>query len=82
MNKTRNANIELLRNIAMLFIVLLHMFNKTMAIFVLEKDSPIYYFTWIIYAVCKMGNNLFIIIWGTFIWKLDLSRRSCSNYAF
>ena len=66
MNKTRNMNIELLRNIAMLLIVLLHMFNKNKAIFALEKNTPVYYIAWVIYAVCQMGNNLFIIISGYF----------------
>lgn len=75
MSKERNSNIELLRNISMFFIVLIHLFEKTSAIFDIPIDSSAYYFSWIIYAVCRMGNNLFIIISGYFYrevrFKLD-----------
>lgn len=62
----RNASIELLRNLAMLFIVMLHLLGKTGAIDQLTAGTSVWAGAWILSAVCRMGNNIFIIISGYF----------------
>ena len=64
--RKRMSNIELLRDISMLMIVLLHLMEKTSAIMDIEPGRPVYYTAWILLAVCKMGNNLFVLISGYF----------------
>ena len=66
MKTTRNASIELLRNLAMLFIVILHLLGKTGAIDELEAGTAIWAGTWVLSAICRMGNNIFVIISGYF----------------
>lgn len=66
--KGRESNIELLRCIAIYFVVLMHCFNKTGGINALEKESYIYYLAWFLYNACGMGNNVLIIISGYF-WR-------------
>ena len=63
---TRNASIELLRNLAMLFIVILHLLGKTGAIDELKTGTAIWAGTWVLSAICRMGNNIFVIISGYF----------------
>lgn len=64
--KKRMSNMELLRNISMLMIVLLHLMGKTSAITDIAPGRPVYYAAWILSAVCRMGNNLFVLISGYF----------------
>lgn len=64
--RKRMSNMELLRDISMLMIVLLHLMEKTSAVMDIEPGRPVYYMAWILLAVCKMGNNLFVLISGYF----------------
>lgn len=64
--KKRRANIELLRVLSMLVIVLMHLMDKTGAIMDVESDRPMYYIGWILMAICRTGNNCFILISGYF----------------
>lgn len=73
--KNRLANLELLRVISMLMIVVLHLLGKTS---LLWKELPInsfsYGFCWFLYALCMTSVNCYIIISGYFLinakWKL------------
>lgn len=67
--RKRMSNMELLRDVSMLMIVLLHLMDKTSAIIDIEPGRPVYYLAWILMAVCGMGNNLFVLISGYFAKK-------------
>lgn len=62
----RKSNMELLRVLAMYFIVMLHLFGKTMAIDDISSDGDGYYLVWTLESVVGMGNNLFILLSGYF----------------
>lgn len=64
--RKRMSNMELLRDVSMLMIVLLHLMSKTSAVADIEPDRPIYYVAWVLMAVCGMGTNLFVLISGYF----------------
>lgn len=64
--RKRMSNMELLRDISMLMIVLLHLMEKTSAVMDITPGRPVYYMAWILLAVCKMGNNVFVLIGGYF----------------
>lgn len=66
MKKNRESNIELLRIVAMLLIVLVHLLGKTSAINDVGRNSVIYYPMWFLYGICGMGNNVLIIVSGYF----------------
>lgn len=62
----RKSNMELLRAMAMCFIVMLHLFGKTMAIDEIAPNGLGYYSIWTLQSIVGMGNNLFILISGYF----------------
>lgn len=64
--KKRKPNMELLRAICMLMIVFLHLTGKTSAITDIESGRPVYYAAWILNAICRIGNNGFVLISGYF----------------
>ncbi|MCM1174339.1 MAG: acyltransferase [Blautia sp.] len=64
--KERMSNMELLRVFSMLMIVMIHLMDKTEAITDIEAGRPMYYAGWILMAVCRTGNNCFVLISGYF----------------
>lgn len=64
--KKRMSNMELLRDVSMLMIVFIHLMDKTSALMDIEPGRPIYYILWILMAVCRTGNNCFVLISGYF----------------
>lgn len=66
-NAGRMTNFELLRNIAMLEIVFIHMIGKSGMLENLNSSQPMYYFIWIVYAFVLTGNNIFMLITGYFM---------------
>lgn len=64
--KKRMPNMELLRAICMLMIVFLHLMGKTSAITDIEPGRSAYYAAWILNAICRIGNNGFVLITGYF----------------
>lgn len=71
--KERDSNIELYRVLGIFLVVMIHLLNKTSAIYMLEKETAIYYITWILMAICKMGNNMLILISGYYWHKTKFS---------
>lgn len=65
----RKSNMELLRVMAMYFIVMLHLFGKTMAIDEIAKGGLGYFSIWTLESIFRMGNNLFILISGYFFME-------------
>lgn len=47
----KNSSMELLRILAMYFVVMLHLVGKTMAIDEIAKDGRGYYFIWILESI-------------------------------
>jgi len=74
-NENRLANLELLRVVSMLMIILLHLLGKTS---LLWEELPINSFSyavcWFLYALCMTSVNCYVIISGYFLidakWKL------------
>lgn len=64
--RKRMSNMELLRDVSMFMIVLLHLMGKTSAITDIEPGRPVYYAAWILSAICRIGNNGFVLISGYF----------------
>lgn len=64
--KKRLSNMELLRVLSMLMIVLLHLMDKTEALTDVGSDRLIYYTGWILMVICRTGNNCFVLISGYF----------------
>ena len=64
--RTRNANMELLRILAIYFVVMLHLLGKTSAIDELTYGTFTYYVVWIMENICKIGNSVLIVISGYF----------------
>lgn len=62
----RNSNIELLRVISMLMIVLAHLLIKTSALWEMNSDHPAYYISWLLYALCLTSVNCYVLISGYF----------------
>ncbi|MDE6846030.1 MAG: acyltransferase [Lachnospiraceae bacterium] len=65
-NQKRNSNIELLRVISMLMIVLAHLLIKTSALWEVNSDRPVYYISWLLYALCLTSVNCYVLISGYF----------------
>lgn len=67
----RNSNIELLRLLLILFVVLLHFNNENMGgAFVLVKDIPITNFVLNVFeSFCIGAVNCFMIVSGYFLLK-------------
>ena len=74
--KARQANIELLRIIAMLMVVTLHYLIKGQAAISLEQDTGILnLLLWFLKAMCIVTINVYVLISGYFLveakWKLS-----------
>lgn len=64
--KKRMAEIELLRIVSMLMIVLIHLLTKTSLLNELQLSQPVYYVSWFLYGICMTGVNCYILISGYF----------------
>ena len=74
--KTRQANIELLRSIAMLMVVILHYLVKgNVAVSLAENFTGMNVIFWFIKAICIVAVNVYVLISGYFLleakWKLS-----------
>ena len=74
--KTRQANMELLRIIAMLMVVILHYLSKGQAIVPMSENTGVLNLTlWFVEALCIVTINLYILISGYFLldaeWKIS-----------
>ena len=65
----RNPNIELLRIVSMLMILVLHYLNQGGSLWDVTKGSSNYYLIWIIEAICYVSVNCYMLISGYFLWK-------------
>ena len=77
MKKTREANLELLRIIAMIMILTMHLINHGGMIDLAQKGTVSYYLAWGMFGFCFPSINLYILISGYFLvesrfssWKL------------
>lgn len=74
--KARQANIELLRIIAMLMVVTLHYLTKGQALTSLAEDTGVLnMMLWFVEALCIVSVNLYVLISGYFLveakWKIS-----------
>lgn len=74
--KTRQANMELLRIIAMFMVVVLHYLSKGQAIVPMTEDTGVLNLSlWFIEALCIVTINLYVLISGYFLleakWKFS-----------
>ena len=74
--KTRQANMELLRNVAMIMVVTLHYLVKgNVAVSLVENFSVINVIFWFIKALCIVAVNAYVLLSGYFLlearWKFS-----------
>ena len=74
--KARQANIELLRIVAMLMVVMLHYLTKGEAtVSMVENLGPLNMILWFIKALCVVAVNVYVLISGYFLleakWKVS-----------
>ena len=68
MKKTRQANFELLRIVAMLMVIALHYLVKGgVAYPFVGKSTPVNYFAWLLEAFCLVAVNCYVLISGYFL---------------
>lgn len=68
MKKTRQANFELLRIVAMLMVIALHYLVKGgVAYSFVGKSTPVNYFAWLLEAFCLVAVNCYVLISGYFL---------------
>ncbi len=74
MKKTRQANFELLRIVAMVMVIILHYLVKgAVAEDFVGSSAPVIYFAWLLEAFCLVAVNCYVLISGYFLveseWK-------------
>ena len=74
--KARQANIELLRIVAMLMVVMLHYLTKgEAAVSLVENSGALNMILWFIKALCVVAVNVYVLISGYFLleakWKVS-----------
>lgn len=65
--KNREANLELLRIIAMLLIILLHAMEYSDIFLVLQKNALNCYLTYFLYGIAQIAVNCYVLISGYFL---------------
>ena len=77
MKKTRQANLELLRLLAMVFVVTAHLMNHGNLIGAAKRGTASYYLVWTLFGVSFTCINLYLLISSYFLtesrfslWKL------------
>lgn len=78
--KNRNSNIEMLRIIATIMVVLLHCLNNTGAL--LYTDGANYWAYWTIEAFAIVAVNVFVLISGYFLFESKFSFKAVVRLAF
>lgn len=73
MKKTRLANLELLRIIAMLMVVTAHLVNHGNMITAARQGSLSYYIVWTLFGVSFACINIYVLISGYFLIEVKLS---------
>jgi len=73
MKKNRLANLELLRMIAMLMVVTVHVCNHGGLVDMAQKGTVAYYIVWTLYGVSFVCINTYIIISGYFLAESSFS---------
>lgn len=75
----KNINVELLRVISMLMILMLHYFNQGKVLELTKTGGITYYLVWIVEGICFISVNLYMLISGYFLsnkrfsWKRLIS---------
>lgn len=89
MKKTRQANLELLRIIAMLMVVTAHLVNHGSMITMAQPGSLSYYIVWTLFGVSFVCINIYLLISSYFLvdtkfstWKLAKMAGQVFFYAF
>lgn len=74
MNKFKNrlGNLDLLRNISMLMIIIIHALTHGGVLEILEPYTLSYYLVYILYAITMTGVNTYILISGYFLCESEL----------
>lgn len=73
MKKARQANLELLRLIAMLMVVTMHVINHGGMIDLAQKGTFAYYAAWTLFGISFVAINLYILISGYFLTESKFS---------
>lgn len=72
MTKTRQANFELLRIVAMVMVIMLHYLVKgEVAAPLSGNDTPAVFFAWLLEAFCLVAVNCYVLISGYFLVESD-----------
>lgn len=80
-NSTRMPNLELLRIVSMLMVIMLHLFTQGNVLQSVTGGVN-YYFTWIMEAICYTSVNSYMLISGYFMWRTKFRwRRIVGLYA-
>lgn len=89
MKKVRQGNLELLRLIAMLMVVTMHVCTHGGMIDLAQKGTLAYYVVWILFGISFVSINIYILISGYFIcesrfsvWRLVKMELQVFFYAF
>jgi len=75
----RMPNIELLRIIAMLMIMVLHYMNQGKILNHVKPGQGGYYLIWVIEGICYISVNCYMIISGFFGWKSEFRWKRILN---
>lgn len=67
MQKERNVGLDLLRIVSMLMIVTLHYLDKGGALWQTERNTFLWYFIWLLRALCLVSVNCYVLISAYFL---------------
>ncbi len=88
-NPPRMANLELLRIIAMLLIIMLHLMNHGSIIYCAKEGTWSYYVAWVLFGIGFISINVYLLISGYFLvdsrfstWKAAKLGGQVFFYAF
>ena len=72
MKKTRQANLELLRLLAMVFVVTAHLMNHGNLIGAAKRGTASYYLVWTLFGVSFTCINLYLLISSYFLTEIEI----------
>lgn len=73
MKKSRMANLELLRMIAMMMVVTIHICNHGGLVDLVQKGTSSYYVVWTLFGISFVAINIYILISGYFLAESSFS---------
>ena len=73
MKKGRRANLELLRMIAMMMVIIIHISNHGGLVDLVQKGTFSYYVVWTLFGLSFVSINTYILISGYFLSKSSFS---------